>query len=127
VLDADIRHLTIVDDRSGRHPYHHLLHLVRLEGPLLEHDLQRIERALDGRSHGPFLDAGPRDLVALSWRLSLLPCSSCVVVSSVLSVSLTKERSLHFQLRRNSVPDSPGPRSSRSGVRGRGGRWVDHD
>src|SRR6266404_5117456 len=38
---------------------------------------------------------------ASEWRLSLLPCSSCVVVSSVLSVSLTKEPSLHFQLRRN--------------------------
>ena len=38
---------------------------------------------------------------ASEWRLSLLQCSASVAFSCVLSVILTGERSLHFQLRRD--------------------------
>src|SRR5215813_7648450 len=38
---------------------------------------------------------------ASTWRPFLLRCSSCVAFSRGLSVILTEERSLHFQLRRN--------------------------
>src|SRR5262249_34390415 len=38
---------------------------------------------------------------ASKWRPFLLRCSSCVAFSRGLSVILTEERSLHFQLRRN--------------------------
>src|ERR1019366_9179244 len=41
---------------------------------------------------------------ASGWRLSLLRCSAFLVSSSVLSVILTVERFLHFQLRRNRLP-----------------------
>src|SRR5215510_9953605 len=38
---------------------------------------------------------------ASKWRPFLLRCSSCVAFSRGLSVLLTEERSLHFQLKRN--------------------------
>src|SRR5262249_49166795 len=38
---------------------------------------------------------------ASKWRPFLLRCSSCVAFSRGLSVILTEERSLHFQLRQN--------------------------
>lgn len=38
---------------------------------------------------------------ASEWRLSGLPCKAVLAFSCVLSVILTVERSLHFQLRRN--------------------------
>src|ERR1019366_2023059 len=66
VLDADVWHLAIVHDRTRAHPHHHLLHLVRLKGMLPQHDFQRVERSLDGRSYRPFLDARRYDFVAHS-------------------------------------------------------------
>src|SRR5260370_11638275 len=39
--------------------------------------------------------------VASRWLLSLRGCSDCALFSYVLSVILTKERSLHFQLRQD--------------------------
>src|ERR1039457_4298737 len=40
---------------------------------------------------------------ASGWRPSLRPCSACASFSCVLSVILTAERSLHFQLGRNNT------------------------
>src|SRR5262249_51401057 len=44
----------------------------------------------------------PKD-AASEWPLSLLRCSACALFSYVLSVILTEERFLHFQLRRDSL------------------------
>src|SRR5580692_5397107 len=41
--------------------------------------------------------------VASRWLLSLRGCSDCALFSYVLSVILPKERSLHFQLRQDSM------------------------
>src|SRR5260370_42578405 len=43
-----------------------LLHLIRMERTLLLQDLQGIERRLDRRTHGPFLDIRSRNLIALA-------------------------------------------------------------
>src|SRR5271170_5928278 len=40
---------------------------------------------------------------ASGWRLSLLRCNASLPFSRVLSIILTVERSLHFQLRRNKL------------------------
>src|ERR1700692_1058688 len=45
--------------------------------------------------------------VASGWLLSLLRCNACALFSYVLSVILTKERSLHFQLRQDICPARP--------------------
>jgi hypothetical protein len=66
VLDADVRHLAVVDYGTRAHPHQDLLHLFRVEGMLPQHDFERIERSLDGRSHCPLLDARRCDLVAFS-------------------------------------------------------------
>ncbi len=54
----------------------------------------------------PVHRTGPRSATspanaASEWRLSLLPCSASVASSCVLSVILTAERFLHFQLRQD--------------------------
>src|SRR5229473_4841375 len=62
------------------------------------------DRTSSDAAHAPRTDLrsapSPTD-AALEWPPSRLLCSSYVVVSSVLSVSLTEKRPLHFQLRRN--------------------------
>src|ERR1700721_2772543 len=69
---------------------------------------QRTPSASDRRrwvaAHFPHTDRKPGSClrgVASGWLLSLLGCSSCALFSYVLSVILTKERFLQFQLRQD--------------------------
>jgi len=68
VLHAYVRHLAIVHHRTHHRPepHDHLLHLIRFYRPSLKHDLERVERRLNGPAHRPFLDVGCGHLVTLT-------------------------------------------------------------
>ncbi len=68
VLEADVRDRAVVHDDGlvRRYPHRYLLHLFRLESVPFYQVIQCVERSLDGRSDGPFLDIGPSDLIALA-------------------------------------------------------------
>ena len=68
VLQANIRDLAIVDDRRLLSPPARLTSLTWSASKWcrLKQFLQRVERRLDRRADGPFLDVGPGDLVALA-------------------------------------------------------------
>ena len=62
VLHTNVGHFAIVHERgfAGGDPHRDRLHLIGFEGPPFENDLQRIERSLNRRAHGPLLDIGAR-------------------------------------------------------------------
>jgi hypothetical protein len=68
VLQADVGDLAVVDHRRNRwgkaHGY--AVHLISLERVLAADRLDPVERPLDRRADGPFLDVGLRDFVALA-------------------------------------------------------------
>ncbi len=68
VLQADVGDVAVVHHRgfAGAEPHAHLSHLLGVERPPFQQDLQRVERRLDRRADRPFLDVGADDLVALA-------------------------------------------------------------
>ncbi len=68
MLQADVRHLAIVDDaRLGVGKTHDDgLHVVGIYRMLFQNVVDGVKRRLDRRSNRPLLDVGPRNLVALA-------------------------------------------------------------
>ncbi len=71
VLQADVGHVAVVHHRGDRrrHPHAHLAHLIRRKRCAGTDRGHGIERRLDRRADGPFLDVGLGDLVALAQLL----------------------------------------------------------
>ena len=66
MLHADVRHVAITH-RVGfvaGDSHYHLLYIVGGKPASIEETGKRIERSLNWRTHRPFLDVRPRDLVA---------------------------------------------------------------
>ena len=53
---------------ARRHANHDVLHLIGVERTAAQQVVERVERRLDRRTHGPLLDVGPRHFVALAQR-----------------------------------------------------------
>src|SRR6476620_8834527 len=72
MLQANVGDIAVVHHRGdgGGEAHGHALHLIGREGLLAADGLDRIERPLDRRADGPFLDVGLRDLVALAELLN---------------------------------------------------------
>ena len=68
VLHTNVRQLAVAHDRrfAGGDADGDRLHLIGVEGAAFENDLERIERGLNRRAHGPFLYIGAGDLVAFT-------------------------------------------------------------
>ena len=68
VLHTNVRHFAIVHQRrfAAGDANRDGLNLIRLEGAPSENVLERVERSLNRRPHGPLLDIGARDFVAFA-------------------------------------------------------------